>query len=192
MTDVYAGIALTRETSEVSLMSLPPRDLKKEPLVRWQLIAYSYLFYGTLESIVSSVAYIMYMNSRGPHMVPNPVPADDRGDGSFPAGYSPLQLVFAWNWGVDAQTDDYQMQTGNLGTDNDVNASLTASSVFFFIVLIVVCQWGHLISVRRSSPYFSDCILDTQKRGGSLLYRLKMELMETTPKLPIVLVLYNK
>ena len=176
LTDVYAGVALTRETSEVSLMTIPPRDLKSQPLVQWSLIAYSYLFYGTLESVASFAAYFLYMSRRGPHVVPDPVPADDQGTRSFPAGYPARELILAWDWGNDK---------GELGQDNAA-ASVSASSVFF--VVLIVCQWGHLISIRRSSPYFSDSILDTQRRGGTLLSRLTAEMKLSTPKPSIVLV----
>ena len=185
MTDVYAGIALTRETSEVSLMTLPPRDLKKEPLVRWTLIGYSYFFYGNLESVAIFAAFFMYMSARGPHTVANPVAADDDGKGVFPAGYPPQELIFAWNWGTDAATDDSRAETGNLGADNS-QASITGSSVFF--IVLIICQWGHLCSIRRSSPYFSDSIMDTQKKGGTLLGRLCEELGQSCPKRSIVLV----
>ena len=185
MTDVYAGVALTRETAEASMMTLPPRNLKTEPLVPWSLISYSYLFYGTLESIAAFAAYFMYMSGRGPHIVPNPVPADDDGTRTFPAGYPPEELIFAWNWQNDAASNSGSA-TGNLGMDN-TKASITASSVFF--IVLIVCQWGHLVSVRRHSPYFSDSILDTRRNGGSLWSRLKDEILQSTPKPSIVVVI---
>ena len=46
MTDVYAGVALTKETPERSIMDEKPRDPVQQPLVTLSLVAYSYLFYG--------------------------------------------------------------------------------------------------------------------------------------------------
>ena len=58
-------------------MTEAPRDPIKTPLVVMPLVAYSYLFYGTLESIGSFVVYLAYMRDRGPMSVPSPIPADD-------------------------------------------------------------------------------------------------------------------
>ena len=75
-----------------------------------------------------------------------------------------------------------------------------ASSVFF--IVLIVCQWGHLISIRRRSPYFSDAIMGVsaeETTGGaaggasssknsvgykptSLCTRLYNELLDSTPR----------
>jgi hypothetical protein len=57
------------------------------------LVAYSYLFYGALESVASFAAYFLYMSNRGPHVAV----VDEYSP--FPLGYPPRQLLFAWNWG---------------------------------------------------------------------------------------------
>ena len=64
-----------------------------------------------------------------------------------------------------------------------------ASSVFF--VVLIVCQWGHLISIRRRSPYFSDAIMGTDEAtaGGTkanVYTRIYRELLESRPRLWIV------
>lgn len=153
VTDVCAGIALMHEDSESQIMKEKPRDLKKFPLVPPSLICYSYLFYGTLSSLASFTQWFVYMSNRGPTgLVSDPLPADDSAiDPSiFPIGYTPSQLVFAWNW---------QVPSGPLGTD-EAAALNTGSSIFF--VTLVLCQLGHLLSIRRKdSPYFSDIPGDT-------------------------------
>ena len=55
ITDVAAGVALTNEIPEKTIMTEPPRDPKAQPLVDMRLVGYAYLFYGTLESIASFV-----------------------------------------------------------------------------------------------------------------------------------------
>jgi sodium/potassium-transporting ATPase subunit alpha len=186
MTDVFAGIALTREPSEKTIMLDQPRDLKMQPLVDIRLILYSYLFYGTLQSVGAFYMYFIYMAERGPtRAVPSPVPADDDGFRTFPAGYRSSQLINAWNWG-SASSDS------PLGID-EANASNVASSVFF--VTLVVAQWGHLISIRRKTPYFSDSILrrayttsstSNQPDHTSIWMRMWRELLDCPPRPPVV------
>lgn len=48
-----------------------------------------------------------------------------------------------------------------------------------FFVTLVVAQMGHLLGIRRKSPYFSDAIMG--KGGGGLCNRLWKELMESKP-----------
>ena len=53
MTDVCGGVALTSEPPEREIMLEKPRDSKHRPLVDFRLVAYSYLFYGTMESVAA-------------------------------------------------------------------------------------------------------------------------------------------
>jgi sodium/potassium-transporting ATPase subunit alpha len=174
MTDVYAGVALTHEAPETSLMLDKPRNPKKTPLVSAALVMYAYLFYGTLQSVGSFFVYFLYMSERGPHSAPNPIPADDDGTRVFPAGYLPLQLIGAWNFGLNA---------GNLGAD-EAAAATVASSCFF--VALITAQWGHLISIRRKTPYFYDSIMNTTGAAASFPIRFLREVMTSPPKLSIV------
>jgi sodium/potassium-transporting ATPase subunit alpha len=138
--DSFAGMALITEPAQKSLMNEKPRDRSVTPLVPYSLVIYSYAFYATLQSFGTFVDYFIYMYERGPRDLPNPLPADDDGGFSFPAGYMPQQLLGAWNWALDG---------GNLGSDM-VSASSTGSSVFF--TAMIVAQWGHLLSIRRQEP----------------------------------------
>lgn len=175
MTDVYAGVALSTEKIESDIMLLPPRVPENQPLVSIHLICYSYFFYGTMQAVGAFYLYFLYMSERGPlGVVASPIPIDDDGKLQFPVGYLPHQLIRAWNWGSNK---------GNLGED-ERKASSVASSVFF--VALIVAQWGHLVSVRRKSPYFSDSILDLRKQGGSLSSRFIAELQQSLP-LPSIL-----
>ena len=72
-----------------------------------------------------------------------------------------------------------------LVAEYETNEATKASSIFF--VALIVSQWGHLISVRRRTPYFSDAILNTNKDPAPLVTRLWQELMESRPRLPIVI-----
>lgn len=186
-TDVLGGIALTYEKPETLLMFEPPRNIRTTRLVNLNLIAYSYLFYGTLESIGAFLNYFLYMGERGPtRMVPDPLPLIDDypalADVSYPIGYTADQLLFAWKW--QGNTDDA------LSLD-EASAAAVASSVFF--VTLVVCQWGHLFTVRRKTPYFYESILnrdeyaDQGRTTTTIGERMWKELLDSKPRLPIIL-----
>ena len=94
ITDVYAGVALTREPSEHFIMHEPPRDPAKQYLVDLTLVAYSYLIVGNLESVIAFFIYFLYMSNRGPSTgLPRNLPADDDGQRQFPTAYEPHQLI---------------------------------------------------------------------------------------------------
>ena len=176
VTDVAAGVALTNELPEKAAMTEPPRDVKNTPLVDFKLIGYSYLFYGNLQCIGAFFNYFHYMSNRGPtNVISGAIPADDDGNTTFPIAYKPNQLIGAWNWGLDSN---------NLGED-EAKASNVASSVFF--VALVVGQMGHLLSIRRKMPYFSDAIMDVDSEGGSVLRRIWNELRKARPLPAIIL-----
>ena len=60
----------------------------------------------------------------------------------------------------------------------------TGSAAFF--IALIVSQWGHLISVRRRTPYFSDAILNTDQSPDGLATRLWKELLDSRPRPQIV------
>ena len=178
VTDASTGIALMCEPPETDILNDPPRNPKKDPLISYTIIGYSYLFWSNIVNVSGFVNYFYYMNHRASmDTVPNPVPLDDDGHRVFPSNYSPAQMVGAWNWGLNS---------GNLGSD-EAAASSSASSVYY--VTIVVTQWFHVLSIRRKSPYFVDAIMDTKKVGGSVLKRIWDELMESRPRKEMVIVI---
>ena len=176
-TDLYADVALTFEPPETFVMLEPARDLKTKRLLDFKILGYSFFFYGSLMTIGTWYTYFHYMANRGPTGgVPTPIPADDDGSRSFPAGYTASQLVGAWKWGTD---------TGKLGAD-ETNAANTASSVFF--VCLAVGQMGHLLSIRRKTPYFYAAIIEG-KGQGNVFQRIWQELLQSPPRAPIVIAL---
>lgn len=161
---------IIRIVAEAEIMKDPPRDLKTSRLVNWQLICYAYLFYGTMQSVGSFINYFLYMSERGPtHEISGPVPYDDQGQYDFPVGYRPSQLINAWNWGGN---------TGDLGSDETAAAN-QASSVFF--VTLIVTQWGHLLAIRRKTPYFSAAYLNVEGSKDSFFVRLWKEIISSRP-----------
>jgi len=173
--DTAAGIALMMEKPQRALMRDQPRG-KSQHLVTWRLMVYSYLFIGNIQAIGAFYNYFLYMATRGPlNTAPSPLPIDDSITTSYPIGYQPSQLIGAWNWGAG---------TGDLASD-EIAASAVGSSVFY--TTLVVAQIGHLISIRRRTPYFSDAILNTDQSSDPLLIRLWHEFKASTPPTPIVL-----
>lgn len=74
--------------------------------------------------------------------------------------------------------------SGDLGADQAA-AARAASSVFF--IALVTGQWGHLISIRRESPYFYDAIMNTSREEGSSFKRIYNELVESKVRWQILL-----
>lgn len=155
--DVFAGVAIMNEVPEENVLLVPPRDYKNSHLVNLSLVIYAYLFYANMICLGAFYNYFDYMETRGSvTSIPTPIPLDDDpfntpsalGYRTFPAGYSPIQLLFAWNWTADSSTA--------LGRDQ-LAAMNTASSVYF--VTVVVAQMGHLLSIRSKIPYFAEEIL---------------------------------
>lgn len=68
-------------------------------------------------------------------------------------------LVGAWNW----LTGD----TENILYKEETNAANAASSVFF--LTLVVCQMGHLLSIRKKAPYFSEVNASIVSRSNLLI-----------------------
>lgn len=92
-TDVLAGIALMNEPPETSLMKEKPRNIHTDHIVNWKLICYSYLWYGSLQSVGSFINYFIYMAERGnTRSVSTPVPVDYFGTNEAPFGFRAVQL----------------------------------------------------------------------------------------------------
>eukprot|EP01038_Epipyxis_sp_PR26KG_P006569 gene6569-9029_t len=182
VSDVFGGIALMNEPPEISLMSVKPRDIRKERLLDWKIVFYAYFFYANMNLIGAFYNYFSYMSDRGPtRSISGPVPADDDNSLIFPIGYRATQLIFAWNWGVNQ---------GNLGSDN-ISAANIGSSVFY--VTLVVGQMGHLLSVRIKTPYFHNSIMNISPKdcnlpfstSNNILYRMYEEVLTWSIRWPI-------
>ena len=184
-TDVYAGVALMNEPPEEDILRTPPRDIHRRHLVDWKLIVYAYLFYANMICIGAFYNYFDYMATRGSRSsLSTPIPADDEpfatpsdtGARSFPAGYSPNQILFAWNWGANP----------NSALGRDERAAMNVGSSVFFVA-IVLGQMGHLLSIRCKRPYFADFICHHLARFCRCDKRSRdtgWELTQVTPQPP--------
>lgn len=158
-------------------MHKAPRNIKTQPLVVYQIVIYSYLFYGTLESIAAFFVYFLYMYERGPHTLPNPVPTDDDGERTFPVGYTQSQLMAL---GISAQT-----------MANWVLMKEQRQQLHSLAFLLLSSRRSGVISyLRRKSPYFFDAIMNTQKSPKPSYRRFWDELVQTPPRIPIVAAIF--
>ena len=174
LSDTYAAVALICELPQKSLMLEKPRNLQTQPLTSYRSFLYSYLFVGNIQALSAFYNYFIYMSHRGPlHTAPDFLPSDDYSGRSYPIGYLPSQLIGAWNWASGS---------GDLATDQ-ISASSVGSSVYY--TTLVLAQIAHFISIRRSTPYFSDAIMNTAKSAEPMWRRVWNEFIASTPPLPV-------
>jgi sodium/potassium-transporting ATPase subunit alpha len=64
-TDCAAAIAIAYEKPEADVLLRPPRNIKKEHLVNWKLIAFAYGFIGVLETTASFAMSYWYAERKG-------------------------------------------------------------------------------------------------------------------------------
>ncbi|KAF4447185.1 H+/K+-exchanging ATPase [Fusarium austroafricanum] len=64
-TDCAAATMLSYEKPEADVLTRPPRNVKKDRLVNWQLILYSYGFVGVLQTVASFAMAFWYLQTQG-------------------------------------------------------------------------------------------------------------------------------
>ncbi|KAG6877296.1 hypothetical protein C0992_010314 [Termitomyces sp. T32_za158] len=118
-TDLSPCLSLIMEKEEFDLLTLPPRNHKKDHLINLKIYTQAYFFIGMMETIIAHTMFFLYMWKYA-H-----IPARDLflafekySDGFY--GYSQAEL-------------------------NHFNA--VGQSVYF--VTVVILQWGNLLSVRN-------------------------------------------
>ncbi|KAJ9060342.1 hypothetical protein DSO57_1031841 [Entomophthora muscae] len=126
LTDLLPSIAVMAEDNDPNLMHQPPRDLKKEPLVRLWPMVRSFLLIGIPDSLLAHSAFFSYMY--------------------FVGGISPRQLLFSFNlW-----------KEGYLGfTKKELNDLQYSAQSFFYATLICLQIIKNLLSTHtdfRSLP----------------------------------------
>ncbi|KAF9415971.1 hypothetical protein BGZ94_010349 [Podila epigama] len=125
-TDFFPGTALVMEQEEFDLLSIPPRNAKKEHLITGRIYLQSYIFIGTLMAFFSEMFFFIYMKEY--------------------TGLGFADLVFTFgNDKIKVLLD----QVGH-GMDIDTFNSLhvnTGQCVTF--VTLVILQWGNVLSIRN-------------------------------------------
>lgn len=118
-TDLFLSLSLIMEKEEFDLLSLPPRNHKRDHLITTKIYVQAYLFIGTMEMIIAhSMFFLYYWREAG-------IPIRD------------LFLLFeGYSAGFYGYTEEQLTAFNNTG-----------QSVYF--VTLVILQWGNILSVRN-------------------------------------------
>lgn len=118
-TDLFLSLSLIMEKEEFDLLSLPPRNHKKDHLINLKIYAQSYLFIGVMETICAHSMFFLYMYKK--------------------AGIPFHELVFLF----EGYTDGFHGYT----QDELVHFNTVGQCVYF--VTLVILQWGNIMSIRN-------------------------------------------
>lgn len=134
-TELLPSMSLAYETAEDSVLSRPPRDLKKDRLVSFPLLSYSYLVVGMLEAAICTVAYLVSFLHNDVDLADLPFSAED-------------------HWHKDA---DPLMSNGRvIGAAEQERIAGEARSAWY--ISLIICQFIHIWFVRsRFSSIIHRC-----------------------------------
>lgn len=127
-TDLFLSMALIMEKEEFDLLTLPPRNHKKDHLINFKIYGQAYLFIGTMETISAHAMFFLYMWRA--------------------AGIPVHELFFIF--------EGYSEGFHGYTTEQLTHFNTVGQSVYF--VTLVIMQWGNLLSVRnkRMSIFQAD------------------------------------
>ncbi|KAK4134266.1 calcium ATPase [Trichocladium antarcticum] len=131
-TDLFLGLSLIMERDEFDLLSLPPRDHRRDHLITLRIYAQAYLFVGSMETVTAHAMFFLYMWRHAR------IPAAD--------------LFFAFeHYAADGFHGYSAAELRHFNT--------TGQCVYF--VTLVMLQWGNILAVRnrrvsivRADPFF--------------------------------------
>jgi sodium/potassium-transporting ATPase subunit alpha len=118
-TDLFLALSLIMEREEFDLLSLPPRNSKKDHLINLKIYAQSYLFIGIMETTCAHAMFFLYM---------------------YRHAKIPVHALF---FAFEKYSDGFYGYT----TDQLTHFNTVGQSVYF--VTLVILQWGNILSVRN-------------------------------------------
>jgi sodium/potassium-transporting ATPase subunit alpha len=118
-TDLFLSLSLIMEKEEFDLLSLPPRNHKRDHLINLRIYAQAYLFTGFMETIIAHAMFFLYMWKYA----------------KIPAS----ALFFAF----ENYSDGFYGYTA----DELKHFNTTGQCVYF--VALVILQWGNILAVRN-------------------------------------------
>ncbi|KAJ6260758.1 hypothetical protein Dda_4987 [Drechslerella dactyloides] len=118
-TDLFLSLSLIMEKEEFDLLSIPPRNHKRDHLINFKIYGQSYLFIGVMETICAHSMFFLYMWRHA----------------QIPAG----DLFFAFE----------KYQDGFHGYTQDQLTSFNVTGQCVYFVTLVVLQWGNILSIRN-------------------------------------------
>ncbi|KAB5526436.1 cation-transporting ATPase pma1 [Coniochaeta sp. 2T2.1] len=118
-TDLFLSLSLIMEKEEFDLLSLPPRNHRRDHLINARIYIQAYLFTGFMETCTAHAMFFLYMWKYA----------------GIPIG----ELFFLF----EGYSDGYRGYTG----DELTHFNATGQCVYF--VALVVLQWGNILAVRN-------------------------------------------
>ncbi|KAL6692859.1 hypothetical protein J3F84DRAFT_401921 [Trichoderma pleuroticola] len=138
-TDLFLSLSLIMEKEEFDLLSLPPRNHKKDHLINFKIYGQAYLFTGTAETLCAHSMFFLYMWRA--------------------AGIPVSQLFFLF--------EGYSEGFHGYTQDELTHFNYTGQCVYF--VTLVILQWGNILSVRNRRLSILQADPFTQKRRNPWL-----------------------
>ncbi|KAG9253005.1 uncharacterized protein F5Z01DRAFT_682232 [Emericellopsis atlantica] len=118
-TDLFLSLSLIMEKAEFDLLSLPPRNHKKDHLITGRIYGQAYLFTGTMETIVAHSMFFLYY---------------------WRHARIPVKDLFFLYEGYKDGFHGYTL--------DQLNAfNYTGQCVYF--VALVILQWGNILAIRN-------------------------------------------
>ncbi|OAA34502.1 cation-transporting ATPase pma1 [Metarhizium rileyi] len=138
-TDLFLSLSLIMEREEFDLLSLPPRNHRRDHLITLKIYVQAYLFTGFMETVTAHAMFFLYYWRE--------------------AGIPISSLFFAF----EKYTD------GFYGYTQDELSHFNAAGQSVYFVTLVILQWGNILAVRnrRLSIVQADPI--TEKRRNPWL-----------------------
>lgn len=118
-TDLFCSLSLIMEKEEFDLLSIPPRNHKRDHLINLKIYVQAYLFMGVMETVCAHSMFFLYMWKYAKIPV------------------SSLFLAF------EKYSDGYYGYT----QDELTHFNQVGQCVYF--VTLVILQWGNILSVRN-------------------------------------------
>jgi sodium/potassium-transporting ATPase subunit alpha len=118
-TDLFLSLSLIMEKEEFDLLSLPPRNHKRDHLITFRIYAQAYLFMGFMETVTAHAMFFLYMWRH--------------------AGIPASALFFAF----ERYSDGFYGYTAE-----ELQRFNTTGQCVYFVTLVIL-QWGNILSVRN-------------------------------------------
>ncbi|POR34934.1 Sodium/potassium-transporting ATPase subunit alpha-2 [Tolypocladium paradoxum] len=138
-TDLFLSLSLIMEKEEFDLLSLPPRNHKRDHLITTKIYIQAYLFMGTMETCIAHAMFFLYFWRKA----------------GIPIG----QLFFLF----EGYTDGFHGYT----MDELTQFNMTGQCVYF--VTLVILQWGNILAVRNRRLSILQADPVTKKRRNPWL-----------------------
>lgn len=138
-TDLFLSLSLIMEREEFDLLSLPPRNHKRDHLINVRIYIQSYFFMGCMETCIAHSMFFLYMWKYA----------------RIPAS----QLFFLFE-GYSAGFHGY--------TEDQLRAFNETGQCVYFVTLVIL-QWGNILAVRNRRLSIVQADPFTKKRRNPWL-----------------------